>query len=376
MLAQDIRVLAQEAGRFKSKLEGLKVELQSTAFQWYPYDSLSCFLHLDRLLKGENRILDNLIRDDMVLDVGCADGDLSFFLESLGCKVRAIDCPATNYNFMLGLGALRTALDSCVQVCALDMDTKFVFPDPRYGLVFLMGILYHLKNPFYVLEQLSRQARYCLLSSRIARVLPKDTPLEDLAIAYLLDERELNQDVTNFWILSEAGLRRLLKRTHWEVCDWLVVEDARTPAPERLERDDRVFCLAQSCYPWAEVELRRGWYADEGRAWRWTEPRFSFAQALAFAGKPARLCMHLYVPQSLLARQGSVTLYGSINGMLVEQKTYHVAGDHLYVRHLAPAIIRDGHVCAEFWVNAALPPDEFDPRERGLIVCSLKFESI
>jgi ribosome recycling factor len=68
--------------------------------------------------------------------------------------------------------ALKEALASSVDIQTFDLDTQFALRRPVYGLVFLFGVLYHLRNPFYVLESLAHQSRYCLMSTRIARFAP------------------------------------------------------------------------------------------------------------------------------------------------------------------------------------------------------------
>ena len=78
----------------------------------------------------------------------------------------------------------------------------------------LLGVLYHLRNPFYALEELASRASYCLLSTRVARRFPDGSVMPGgVPLAYLLGERELNADETNYFIFSEPGLRTLLQRT-------------------------------------------------------------------------------------------------------------------------------------------------------------------
>ncbi len=50
----------------------------------------------------------------------------------------------------------------------MDLDSQFLVSE-TYQLVFMMDILYHLNNPFYVLEQLSKSAKYAIPSTRIMR---------------------------------------------------------------------------------------------------------------------------------------------------------------------------------------------------------------
>ena len=113
---------------------------------------------------------------------------------------------------------LARELSSPAGVHDLNLDGQFTLPHPDYGLALFLGILYHLKNPFYVLETLAAYADWCILSTRIAQVTPsKRTRIEEEPVAYLLAPRESNNDPTNYWIFSFAGLLTLLERTGWIV---------------------------------------------------------------------------------------------------------------------------------------------------------------
>ena len=107
-----------------------------------------------------------------------------------GLKVLTFDHVRTNHNGMMGVRALKQAAESNVQIHELDLDNNFEIPEGRYGLALVLGILYHLKNPFYVLETISKRARYCLLSTRITRLLPdRTTDVSKIPMAYLLGKR-------------------------------------------------------------------------------------------------------------------------------------------------------------------------------------------
>ncbi len=245
----DISEIRDKAVIFKLELDAKKKIIASENYPWYQYDILGNFIHLDNLLKGNNRNLPQLIGEQPVLDIGAADGDLSFFMETLGYEVHAIDNPATNNNAFHAITLLRNALFSNVAIHSVDLDEKFNLPEAKepYGLVFFLGILYHLKNPYYVLERLSKATRYCLISTRIAKYSSdKVIMLANLPVAYLLDEKEANNDSTNYWIFSEAGLRRILNRTGWDVCDWMTVGNTVDSDPASGNGDERAFCLIKS----------------------------------------------------------------------------------------------------------------------------------
>ncbi len=284
------------------------------------------------------------------MDVGCADGVLSFVFEALGAKVHAIDNPPTNYNGMRGIKALKKALRSSVQIESVNLDSQFVLPVKRCGLALFFGILYHLKNPFGALEALAACARYCLLSTAVTRFAPDQrTDLRDIPLAYLADRDGLKGDETNYWIFTEAGLRVLLERTGWEVCSWLTTHDAGATL-WGTQRDERVFCLLRSraFEPIQRSQLLSGWHALENNAWRWTAKSFSIAVA-----SPCTLTLHCTVPDSL---------HPPVRLKWAENETVLPApGDY-------PVAIRVDAGILEFEVDPCLAPDSTDSRDRGLIV--------
>jgi SAM-dependent methyltransferase len=243
----DIHSLIGLALRFRAHLESVKAGLKPDGWGWYPYDSFTNFYPIRKLLQGEHRYLLELAHGLPVLDVGCADGALAFFLESQGAAVHAVDYPATNFIGMRGVRALHAALGSHVEIFEMDLDGRFALPPARYGLAFFLGTLYHLKNPFYALEALARQARYGLLSTRIARLTPDgQVNFREHPMAYLLDAGEANGDSTNYWIFSEWGLRRILDRAGWDVLALTTTGDTRRSNPSGTDHDERAFCLLGS----------------------------------------------------------------------------------------------------------------------------------
>jgi len=122
----EIAALVTEAARFAERMRALKASLGDPGFEWYPYDTMSAVGHLEKLLTGDNRnLLDGRGR---VLDMGSQDGELGFFLESLGYQVVAADHPAYNHNGMRGIRALKTALHSSVGSSPLRVSPLRVSP--------------------------------------------------------------------------------------------------------------------------------------------------------------------------------------------------------------------------------------------------------
>lgn len=215
---------------------------------WYPYDILGNIVHLDGMLRGEHRDLGRLAQGLPVADVGAADGDLAFVLEDVGgWQVDIIDTSTTNMNGLRGAHALREHLGSEVGVYDIDLDQQFSLPRARYGLIFFLGILYHLQNPFYALREFAVHSKHCLLSTKVARFAgPAQTPIGDLPVGYLVAPDEANNDATNYWILSPIGLERLVQRAGWEILERINVGDTATSDPSTPENDERMFLLLRS----------------------------------------------------------------------------------------------------------------------------------
>ncbi|MEO7433147.1 MAG: hypothetical protein ABIR62_14195 [Dokdonella sp.] len=253
----DIKQIATEAQTYRRHIERVKKDLAPSDFSWYPYGTLDNFVHLQNLLTGDSRNLLALAGDLPVADIGAADGDTAFFLETLGHKSDVIDFPPTNFNSCRGLRLLKEALKSGVSLHEVDLDAHFELPGQRYGLAFFMGILYHLKNPFSALENLSRIAHHALVSTRITRyncataskggeINAHRVELRTVPAAYLVDSYETNGDPTNYWIFSDAGLRRILDRTGWDVVDFMTVGNTSQSDPASAAGDERAFCLIRS----------------------------------------------------------------------------------------------------------------------------------
>lgn len=215
-------------------------------FNWYPYGTMYNFAHLRDCF--DKYPLETLTRTKHVADIGGADGDLAFFLASLGYRVDVIDNAPTNYNGLQGVKMLidRLGMRDRVSLLERDIDEQFSLPAVEYDLVFLLGILYHLKNPYYVLEKLSYVSRNLLLSTRVMRYTPDGAAVSDRALAYLLNPTESNNDATNYWIFTDFALRRLVERCGWRLTWATTVGDKVSSNPAAPDRDERAFMLLRS----------------------------------------------------------------------------------------------------------------------------------
>ncbi|HEY1337672.1 MAG TPA: methyltransferase domain-containing protein [Bryobacteraceae bacterium] len=364
--------MTEEVKRYRQAIADARRRLNAD-FEWYPYDTLSGIDHAVRLMGSSHTdVLPLAGGGRRVLDVGPADGELAFFLESLGYRVTVVDHPAYNHNGMRGLRALKAALGSQVEIHEADLNRHFTLPHDSYDVAFFLGALYHLRNPLYVLEELARRAGWCFLSTRVARRLPDGAAMPaGMPLAYLLEEDELNHDNSNYFIFSEAALRVALKRSHWEVRETRSLGDSERSDPVRLDRDERFFCLVESTYDrLANLQLLEGWHESEETGWRWTARDFA-ARLAAGSARRRVLKMQVYVPEELITQFGRQGLDIEVNGAPIAGVEYEAAGLHTIVRPLEAA---EGDLLLRFHAAAALPPDAEDDRERGLIVTSIRVE--
>jgi tRNA (mo5U34)-methyltransferase len=184
-----------------------------------------------------------------IADIGAADGDFAFFLENQGLSVDVIDNEATNFNRLLGVRLLKDAINSSVTIQSVDLDSQFDLPSKKYDVIFLLGTLYHLKNPFLVLEKLAQITRYCFASTRIARQTTDGHLLAPYPVAYLLGPQECNNDYTNYWIFTDEGLKRLIDRTGWSLLSQVNIGDTTNSTPADQDRDERAFVLLRGVGP-------------------------------------------------------------------------------------------------------------------------------
>lgn len=242
----DIGELRARTVEFGQTLWETKLALRPEG-EWYPYGTLANFQHLDTMLTGPHRDLLALAGGEPLVDIGAADGDTAWFLQSLGYDIDIVDNGPTNFNGLRGARLLREHFGAAVDILEVDLDSQFRLPRERYGLAFFLGTLYHLQNPFYALRQLANSARYAVMSTRVAQMAAGGgVRFADLPVAYLLGPRECNDDASNYWIFSVTGLRRLLDRTGWDVLDLVTLGHTTDSDPSSADRDERAFCLIRS----------------------------------------------------------------------------------------------------------------------------------
>jgi SAM-dependent methyltransferase len=231
--------LVAAAPAFRKRLGTLRAPC--TDINWYPYNSLDNVYNLNAFLPPTTELVPDRAS---VLDIGCADGDMGFLFESLGCYVDFLDHAATNFNDCRGVTRTAQLLGHTGRVIERDIDLGFEL-DRDYDLALFLGTMYHLRNPALALLRLAERCERMLLSTRVITHLPPQhasIAVASAPIGYLLDTLELNQDPTNWWLFSPAGVTRLLNRCGWTALASRIVFDESVPADQR---DERMFVQCQ-----------------------------------------------------------------------------------------------------------------------------------
>jgi hypothetical protein len=266
---------------------------------------------------------------------------------------------------MEGIRNLAGALQSSVTIRDCNIDRQFTIPS-THGLAFALGLLYHLKNPFYFLEALSRHCRYCFLSTRIMRVLPDGaTNVANAPVAYLAGPQEVNGDDSNFWIFTDVGLRRLVTRTNWQPIAWLTSGVETDSDPVHPDKDERAFCLLESQYAMMHSASTYGLHDPEHEGWRWSERKFGVRIPVVHDGE---VCLRFYIPDAVVAQAGEITIQCRADGVTVGTQVYSSPGEHEFNAVRAPS---GDTMSIDFEVSHAMPPDDLDPRERAIVVAQI-----
>ena len=234
----NIAEIMERGNAFRRYLSDIRQQ-SGVDFNWYHSDSLNGLMRIEKLLKkAQQPNFFSQFQQGKILDVGCADGDMAFFFEKeLGFDITAMDRAKTNYNELQGLRYFKQKFNSKVEIIEQDIDRNIEL-SKDYDVAIFLGILYHLRNPLYALNMLCLHAEYVFLGTKISSHAPDGTSIRDLPVSYLLSKEELNNDSTNYWVFSLAGIRRLIERGGYTIVSELQVGDvdASTVTDEKNER--------------------------------------------------------------------------------------------------------------------------------------------
>ncbi|HYW54200.1 MAG TPA: methyltransferase domain-containing protein [Dongiaceae bacterium] len=182
-----------------------------------------------------------------VLDLGTRDGFFAFEAEKRGAEVVAVDyLPAHATGFALAAGVLQANV-TYVQ------ENVFNCTPERFGtfdIVFMLGLLYHLRDPLGALDvvrDLARDRVYLetyvcdegidLPDGSRSSLLQLDSRLAKTPMMVFLPGASLNADPSNFWAPNAACVEAMMTEANFTV-HWLKRAQNRVLAAADVAGDE------------------------------------------------------------------------------------------------------------------------------------------
>lgn len=129
--------------------------------------------------------------------------------------------------------------------------------------------------------------------------------------------------------------------------------------------------------PSSQSQLLTGFYDVEDNAWRWTAKHFSAVlRTPPFAARNgARLVFRFYLPGPQVAKLGTITLSGDLDGYPLVPCTYRQGGRYEYSVSIPPEALAYDLVAVNLRFDKAALGPYGDHRELGAVASSLGLES-
>ena len=165
---------------------------------------------LNFLQSEESEVLKHVtFNGKSVLDVGAWDGYFSFAAERNGAKhVVASDWHCwfgPSWGSKNSFDYVKIVLNSNVQewVCKAE---ELSINGPKFDIVLLLGVIYHVKNPIALIERVSNLATDRVVIETEYRADNNSEPL-----LYLIPDNSLNGDASNWNIPNLAGVKAMME---------------------------------------------------------------------------------------------------------------------------------------------------------------------
>ncbi len=167
------------------------------------------WIGLDKIRRMADLIFDRPIEGKSVLDIGCWDGAYSIEAARRGAsRVLATD----HFVWHEGWGdrrcfdLAREHLAPSIEAMDIDVTELSVERVGTFDTVLFLGVFYHLRHPFQVLEHVAALAREVLVvESRII------APFSRRPFMRFYPGAELDGDPTNWWAPNRACMEAMLR---------------------------------------------------------------------------------------------------------------------------------------------------------------------
>lgn len=126
-----------------------------------------------------------------------------------------------------------------------------------------------------------------------------------------------------------------------------------------------------------ETQLVSGFYGIEGNSWRWAARQFTVVLRPPFGAsqRGGTLQLNLTVPQVIIEKLKNVSLSAAIDGSPLPPETYTQAGPYVYRRDVPVNLLTADSVKVDFQLDKAMPPNDQDKRELGVVINSVSLEA-
>jgi tRNA (mo5U34)-methyltransferase len=168
----------------------------------------------EKLREQADIIFRHGISGKSVLDIGAWDGGFSFEAERRGAaRVVAADYYSWNgshWGSKNGFLLARQALNSRVEDYLLDIEHANPDGSEKFDTVLLLGVIYHLKSPFYAIEHAAKFARETLVVETVTGMNRVDEP-----VMRFFPHNAAN----NWWRPNIACVKEMVYAAGFEVTD-------------------------------------------------------------------------------------------------------------------------------------------------------------
>lgn len=281
--------------RLAASITELKASTSPRLGRWYSHDAIGNLEFLENFLAPVWTPQFEKCFGIGILDLGFGDGELSCLVKSLGYEVHGSDTKLYNPNALTAVESLKASLGLSFPTVDVNLeeDSAWQRLPQEVGFAFALGVLYHLENPIAFLKRVSSRSNYLVLSSRV--LPPQSTAfmpfLTSKCFSLILEEGQIDGDISNFSIPSSAALHRMCRQSNWKILHSKIIR--ASPFKSGL-MDYREFVLLESnlrCR--SGFALGNGWHpVPQAMGPTWSSTQFS----LLFTGQRT---FSFFIPESL-----------------------------------------------------------------------------
>lgn len=168
----------------------------------------------------ERHTLGNLnLKGKSVLDIGAWNGFWTLAAHKKGAIVSSMDYPTWTHPVFKGKETFDIVCrEKGISPTTYLHDAQLPFPDAYFDIVLFMGVLYHMKNPLSVFDELKKVTKHALVLETVQDAMQAERPM-----MVFYPGKELSNDASNWWgpntqcvyhLLKQAGFKTVMYHNH------------------------------------------------------------------------------------------------------------------------------------------------------------------